>query len=203
VRQDRRRQKPYAAIVGDINSDFNTSDGYQAKLSCLPGGKRTLPSLDLAAAQLRRAIPPGGAVRSRLARHGRWATDNHRSTRWRRPYARAGARSRDECCLPSQFDTARLLAAVMIVVGRPGRASASPVAHADNKRLNNGVVANVYTVQHQAGCTTNLQVNPPAPPRRAVAHRRSDEQPKPGRRHRIRRFPTRRTAPTQRGSLAA
>jgi hypothetical protein len=33
-------------------------------------------------------------------------------------------------------------------------------AHADNKRLNDGVAANVYTIQHQAGCTTNLVLNP-------------------------------------------
>jgi hypothetical protein len=36
----------------------------------------------------------------------------------------------------------------------------APTAHADNNRLNNGVVANVYTVQHQAGCTTNITKNP-------------------------------------------
>ncbi len=36
----------------------------------------------------------------------------------------------------------------------------APAAHADNNRLNNGVVANVYTVQHQAGCTTNITKNP-------------------------------------------
>jgi uncharacterized protein YkwD len=33
-------------------------------------------------------------------------------------------------------------------------------AHADNTRLNNGVVANVYTIQHQAGCSTNIKKNP-------------------------------------------
>src|ERR1700729_4002758 len=36
----------------------------------------------------------------------------------------------------------------------------TPAAHADNKRLNDGVVANVYTVQHQAGCTNNVTINP-------------------------------------------
>ena len=36
----------------------------------------------------------------------------------------------------------------------------APVSSADNSRLNNGVVANVYTVQHQAGCSTDLKVNP-------------------------------------------
>ena len=36
----------------------------------------------------------------------------------------------------------------------------APAAHADNTRLNNGVVANVYTVQHQAGCSTNIKKNP-------------------------------------------
>lgn len=33
-------------------------------------------------------------------------------------------------------------------------------AHADNKRLNDGVVANVYTVQHQAGCTNDVRISP-------------------------------------------
>jgi uncharacterized protein YkwD len=33
-------------------------------------------------------------------------------------------------------------------------------AHADNTRLNEGVVANVFTVQHQAGCTNDVKINP-------------------------------------------
>jgi uncharacterized protein YkwD len=41
-----------------------------------------------------------------------------------------------------------------------GSMVAAPAAHADNRRLNDGVVANVYTVQHQAGCTNNLKINP-------------------------------------------
>jgi hypothetical protein len=36
----------------------------------------------------------------------------------------------------------------------------TPTAYADNKRLNDGVVANVYTVQHQAGCTNDVRINP-------------------------------------------
>lgn len=32
-------------------------------------------------------------------------------------------------------------------------------AHADNRRFNNSVVANVYTVQHQAGCQNNVAAN--------------------------------------------
>jgi hypothetical protein len=35
-----------------------------------------------------------------------------------------------------------------------------PAAHADNKRLNESVIANVYTVQHQAGCKNDVKVNP-------------------------------------------
>jgi hypothetical protein len=31
----------------------------------------------------------------------------------------------------------------------------TPSAKADNKRLNDSVVANVYTVQHNAGCTND------------------------------------------------
>jgi uncharacterized protein YkwD len=45
----------------------------------------------------------------------------------------------------------------------------APAAHADNDnntltpnnhRLNDGVVANVFTVQHQAGCTNDIKINP-------------------------------------------
>jgi hypothetical protein len=45
----------------------------------------------------------------------------------------------------------------------------APAAHADNDdntlipnnhRLNDGVVANVFTVEHQAGCTNDVKINP-------------------------------------------
>jgi len=47
---------------------------------------------------------------------------------------------------------------VLAVVG--GAVVAMPSAHADNKRLNDGVVANVYTIQHQHGCTGDVKINP-------------------------------------------
>jgi len=37
---------------------------------------------------------------------------------------------------------------------------AIPEANGDNSRLNSGVVANVYTVQHQAGCSNNIRIDP-------------------------------------------
>lgn len=37
--------------------------------------------------------------------------------------------------------------------------AAAPAA-ADNKRLNQSVVANVYTIQRQHGCSTDIKVNP-------------------------------------------
>jgi uncharacterized protein YkwD len=46
--------------------------------------------------------------------------------------------------------------AAIAVVG--GVLHAAP-AGADNKRLNNSVAANVYTIQHQAGCTNDLRIN--------------------------------------------
>lgn len=46
---------------------------------------------------------------------------------------------------------------IMLVAGA---ATMNPAAHADNSRLNNSVVANVYTIQHQAGCSTDIKVNP-------------------------------------------
>ncbi|WP_454790489.1 CAP domain-containing protein [Mycolicibacterium lutetiense] len=36
----------------------------------------------------------------------------------------------------------------------------SPLAHADNQRLNSAVIANIYTIQHQAGCTNNVTSDP-------------------------------------------
>lgn len=36
----------------------------------------------------------------------------------------------------------------------------TPAAHGDNKRLNDGVVANIYTIQHQAGCANDVKISP-------------------------------------------
>lgn len=41
-----------------------------------------------------------------------------------------------------------------------GAIAGAPTAAADNKRLNDGVVANVYTIQHQHGCTNDVTINP-------------------------------------------
>lgn len=51
-----------------------------------------------------------------------------------------------------------LLPIALIVAG--GTLLCAPSALADNKRLNDGVVANVYTIQRQAGCTGDVNVNP-------------------------------------------
>lgn len=48
----------------------------------------------------------------------------------------------------------------LVVLFLAAMATTAPQAAADNARLNNGVVANVYTIQHQAGCTTNIKVDP-------------------------------------------
>jgi uncharacterized protein YkwD len=39
-------------------------------------------------------------------------------------------------------------------------AAAAPGVPGNNDRLNNGIVVNVDTIKHQAGCTTNLKINP-------------------------------------------
>lgn len=36
----------------------------------------------------------------------------------------------------------------------------TPVASADNVRLNNGIVSNVYTIHRQAGCPGDVKINP-------------------------------------------
>jgi uncharacterized protein YkwD len=41
-----------------------------------------------------------------------------------------------------------------------GAVTGVPTAAADNKRLNDGVVANVYTIQHQHGCSNDVKIDP-------------------------------------------
>ena len=41
-----------------------------------------------------------------------------------------------------------------------GAFAGTPIAAADNKRLNDGVVANVYTIQQQHGCGNDVKINP-------------------------------------------
>ncbi|GJO36207.1 hypothetical protein NJB1507_51300 [Mycobacterium marinum] len=62
----------------------------------------------------------------------------------------AGGHLRKQMPLPVMIGLALLSTAL----------STAPAAHADNKRLNDGVVANVYTIQHQAGCTSELRIDP-------------------------------------------
>lgn len=50
--------------------------------------------------------------------------------------------------------------AILNVVVMGQALGSGPIAKADNKRLNDGVVANVYTVQHSAGCTNDVKINP-------------------------------------------
>jgi uncharacterized protein YkwD len=56
----------------------------------------------------------------------------------------------------------------LVVVAAGTALLGAPAAHADgdnntlipnNKRLNDGVVANVFTVQHQAGCANDVKIN--------------------------------------------
>ncbi|MEV0673883.1 CAP domain-containing protein [Mycobacterium sp. NPDC050441] len=49
-----------------------------------------------------------------------------------------------------------VVAAPIALSGAWGPAS----AHADNQRLNSSVVVNVYTIQHQAGCTNDVKSDP-------------------------------------------
>lgn len=64
-----------------------------------------------------------------------------------------------------QYRALTLRALVFIAAGT---VAAAPAAYADgdnntlvlnNKRLNDGVVANVFTVQHQAGCSNDVKIN--------------------------------------------
>ena len=50
--------------------------------------------------------------------------------------------------------------AVLALLCVGGTIVGMPAANADNKRLNESVVVNVYTVQQKAGCTTEIKINP-------------------------------------------
>lgn len=52
----------------------------------------------------------------------------------------------------------RLVSAAAVLLATP--IALAPEAAADNSRLNNSVVANIYTLQHQAGCTSDIKANP-------------------------------------------
>ncbi|CAM4348422.1 hypothetical protein MB901379_02670 [Mycobacterium basiliense] len=54
----------------------------------------------------------------------------------------------------------RHLIGFALLVAAAGTVLNAPRTQADNKRLNDGVVANVYTIQHQAGCTNDVKINP-------------------------------------------
>ncbi len=49
---------------------------------------------------------------------------------------------------------------VMLSVCLAAAAVHPPVAGADNRRLNESVAANVYTIQKQHGCTTDITIDP-------------------------------------------
>jgi uncharacterized protein YkwD len=52
------------------------------------------------------------------------------------------------------------VSAVVLVVVAVSVAPGIAIGHADNKRLNDGVVTNVYTIRNQAGCGGELKVKP-------------------------------------------
>jgi uncharacterized protein YkwD len=59
------------------------------------------------------------------------------------------------CCTDRGVATLTAVATlVAVAMATAGSASA------DNKRLNDSVVANVFTIQRQAGCSTDIKVNP-------------------------------------------
>ncbi|MGB5110275.1 MAG: CAP domain-containing protein [Mycobacterium sp.] len=54
----------------------------------------------------------------------------------------------------------RCVTPVGVVALAAGAVLTAPAANADNRRLNDSVAANVYTVQRNAGCDTDIKINP-------------------------------------------
>ena len=79
--------------------------------------------------------------------------------RTRRLDGQRSRRTRVRCRDVDVWRCAGVLPAVAVL----GAAIAGmPTANADNKRLNDGVVANVYTIQHQHGCAHRREDQPAA-----------------------------------------
>ena len=74
-------------------------------------------------------------------------------TRRRGRKRRTGVKCRD-------VDVWRCAGVIPAVAVLGAAIAGTPTAAADNKRLNDGVVANVYTVQHQAGCENDVTISP-------------------------------------------
>lgn len=55
-----------------------------------------------------------------------------------------------------RYHVGRLAVLLMVIAG----ASAAPLAAADNSRLNDGVVTNIYTIHRDAGCAERVAVDP-------------------------------------------
>jgi uncharacterized protein YkwD len=53
----------------------------------------------------------------------------------------------------------KLAICIAAIVSAVGAVATCPVAAADNSRLNNSVIANIYTIQNQAGCSTEVKRN--------------------------------------------
>jgi uncharacterized protein YkwD len=62
--------------------------------------------------------------------------------------------------MSSTMTARRYAYALPVLVMAGGAVVGMPTAEANNKRLNDGVVANVYTIQHQAGCTNDVTISP-------------------------------------------
>ena len=62
--------------------------------------------------------------------------------------------------MSSTMTAQRCVYALPILVVAGGAIAGMPAANADTKRLNESVAVNVYTIQHQAGCNTDLKINP-------------------------------------------
>jgi uncharacterized protein YkwD len=54
----------------------------------------------------------------------------------------------------------RCVAVIVVAPAVLATTLTTPAAKADNKRLNDSVVSNVYTIQQQAGCTNDVKVSP-------------------------------------------
>jgi hypothetical protein len=124
------QSRALSLIATDVKTDFSTADEYQAFCPVSQAVNQLSPHNALEATTFVCSLLAAGTA------------GTMRGAMMRHPQ-RAG------------------LSALMITCGVAAVAAlGAPAARADNKRLNDSVWANVYTIQHQAGCTTNIKRNP-------------------------------------------
>jgi len=123
--------EPYGQLTTEIDAGFGTSAAYQAAYLVNQAANELCPA-------------------------SIWRLRQSAAATGRRSHERAGKVEG----ATTMWLTGKSACALVMPIGLATAILAgAPSAQADNKRLNDSVAANVYTIQHQQGCVDDIKVN--------------------------------------------